>query len=330
MSLSESIRAFLDRLPAGRPGLVVAVSGGADSVAQLRALDSLQVGPLVIAHLNHRLRGAESDADEQFVRDLPARLTDVRLAVRRAEVGAIAAEASENLEAVARRERYRFLADVAIEHGIGRVATAHTANDQAETVLHRLIRGTGLQGLRGIATRRRLCPGVELIRPMLDVTRTEVLEYLAELGQPYRDDRSNLDVRFTRNRIRHELLPLLESSYNPNIVMQLCRVAKQATESFSAVRRQARQLLRACELPPAGMMRVLDAERLRAAPRDLRREALRQLWQREGWSRDRMRYTDWDRLAAVAADELTAVDLPGKIHARRRGRVLQIGPAASH
>jgi len=156
--------------------------------------------------------------------------------------------------------------------------------------------------------------------------RAEVLAYLAEIGQAYREDRSNLDVRFTRNRIRHELLPLLESSYNPNIVAQLCRVAKQATESFSDVRRRARRLLNACQLPPAGSLRVLDAERLGAAPRDLRREALRQLWQREGWPRDRMRYTDWDRLAAVAVGEITAVDLPGRIHARRRGRVLQIGP----
>src|SRR2546423_6478738 len=101
------------------------------------------------------------------------------------------------------------------------------------------------------------------------------------------------------------------------MVAQLCRVAKQARESFVDVRRRARRLLRACELPPAGGLRVLDAERLGAAPRDLRREALRQLWQREGWSRDRMRYTDWDRLAAVAAGELTAVDLPGRLPAPR-------------
>src|SRR5207247_9177197 len=111
---------------------------------------------------------------------------DVQLAVRSADLGRIAEEGGENLEAAARRERYRFLAEVASEHGIGRIATAHTANDQAETILHRLLRGTGLQGLRGIAARRRVRPGIELIRPMLDVTRAEVLAYLAEVGQPYR------------------------------------------------------------------------------------------------------------------------------------------------
>jgi len=326
MPLPESIRGFLNRLPSGPPGIVVAVSGGADSVALLRALVALEIRPLVIAHLNHRLRGVESDADEQFVRDLHARSSEVQLAVRRADVGRIATEAGENLEATARRERYRFLADVAGEHGIGCIATAHTANDQAETVLHRLIRGTGLQGLRGIAARRRLQPGVELVRPMLDISRAEILAYLAEINQPYREDRSNFDVRFTRNRIRHELLPLLESSYNPNVAAQLCGVAKQATESFVDVRRRARRLLSACELPPAGPMRILDSERLSAAPRDLRREALRLLWHREAWPLSRMRFTEWDRVAAVAAGELTAVDLPGRLHARRRGRVLQIGP----
>src|SRR5262249_52093153 len=128
MSLADAIRVFLDRLPAGPRGLVVAVSGGADSVALLRALAQLQVRPLTIAHLNHRLRGADSDAEEQFVRDLHAKLKDGRLVVRRADVGRIAAEVGENLEATARRERYRFLADVALEHGISRIATAHTAN----------------------------------------------------------------------------------------------------------------------------------------------------------------------------------------------------------
>src|SRR5436190_930900 len=116
MTLPESIRGFLDKLPAGPPGLVVAVSGGADSVALLRTLESLQLRPLVIAHLNHGLRGAESDGDEQFVRDLHARVTDVQLAVRSADLGRIAEEGGENLEAAARRERYRFLAEVASEH----------------------------------------------------------------------------------------------------------------------------------------------------------------------------------------------------------------------
>jgi tRNA(Ile)-lysidine synthase len=307
-------------------GVVVAVSGGADSVALFRAVAGTPIRPLVIAHLNHQLRGEESDADEQFVRGLASRLSGVQFAVRRVNVVQAAAQSRMNLEAAARRERYLFFAEVAVEHGVGCVVTGHTANDQAETVLHRLRRGTGVQGLRGIAPRRRLAPGLKLVRPMLDVTRAEVVAYLAEIGQPFREDQSNSDRRFTRNRIRHELLPRLEAANNPAIVPLLCQVAKQAAESFAAVRRQARRLLRSCELPPAGPMRVLDAEQLSAAPRNLCREALRQLWQRERWPRDRMRYADWDRLAAVAAGEITAVDLPGKIRARCRGRVLQVGP----
>src|SRR5690606_24443286 len=126
----------------------------------------------------------------------------------------------ENLEQVAREERYAWLARVAAEEGAGWVATGHTADDQAETVLHRLLRGTGLRGLRGIAARRELRPGIWLLRPLLHLGRADVLAYLGALGQDYRRDSSNLDPRFTRNRIRSELLPLLRT-FNPDVTRAL-------------------------------------------------------------------------------------------------------------
>jgi tRNA(Ile)-lysidine synthase len=143
------------RFAAGRSGRgVVAVSGGADSVALLRALCACGV-PLVAAHVNHRLRGADSDADEAFVRELCAQL-GVECRVKAVDVSALAA--GDNLESTARRVRYEFFAEVAAEVGAAWIATAHTADDQAETVLHRLIRGTGLQGLRGIAAEKKPHP----------------------------------------------------------------------------------------------------------------------------------------------------------------------------
>src|SRR5262245_19692192 len=170
----------------GDPGLVVAVSGGPDSVALTRALLESRPDPdvpLVLAHLNHQLRGGDSDADEAFVRNLLAQVSNahahVFFACRRLDVAAVAKERRDNLEAAARRERYRWLAEVAREHGLGHVVTGHTANDQAETVLHRMVRGTGIEGLRGIAFRREIAPGTEVVRPMLAVTREEVLAYLA-------------------------------------------------------------------------------------------------------------------------------------------------------
>ena len=303
-------------------GLVVAVSGGPDSVALLRALREVRgVGPLVAAHLNHQLRGDESDADEAFVRDLCAGLSlDCRCERRdmRAEAG------GDNLEAVARRLRYEWLVRVAGEAGAGWVATGHTADDQAETVLHRLLRGTGLKGLRGIAVRRELAPGVALVRPLLTTTRTEVMAYLNEIGQAYRQDSTNLDPAFTRNRIRHRLLPLLAVEYSPEIVACLSRLAEQAEEVYAAEEEQARTLLATAELPRAGAVLVFDAGQLAAAPRQRVREMFRLVWEREGWSMGAMGFDAWERVAAAALGETGPADLPGGVRIRRRGRVVQV------
>jgi tRNA(Ile)-lysidine synthase len=334
MPVPDLIRGPLNQPHAGPSGLVVAVSGGADSVALLRAIVSLrseqQYGPLVIAHLNHGLRGEESNGDEQFVSDLGAKLSatdpDIHVAVRRVDVARLARQERANVEAVARYQRYRFFVDVATQFGAGRIATAHTANDQAETVLLRMVRGTGLQGLRGIARRRILRQDLTLIRPLLDATRLDVMTFLGSIGQSFREDHSNKDTRFTRNRVRHDLLPRLAAGYNPAIVPVLCRLADQAAELFLDMRRQAVELLLASERPAAGPLRILDTATLAGASRNLCREALRQLWQREGWPRDRMRRSDWDRVASIAFGEASVIDLPGQLRARRRGRVLQVGP----
>jgi tRNA(Ile)-lysidine synthase len=323
---------FLSALPGA--GLVVAVSGGPDSVALARAVAEARgpaaAGPLVLAHLNHMLRGADSDSDADFVAGLHAGLkaagvADVRLCVERLDVAGMARREKDNLEALARRERYRFLAEVARREGVGLVATAHTADDQAETVLHRLLRGSGLQGLRGIAARRTLAEGVELVRPLLTSTRAEILGYLHEVQQGFRQDQSNQDRRRTRNRIRHELLPLLRRDYNPAVAAALARLAAQAQETFTLEEEQARQLLQQVEKPRAGALCVLAWAPLAAAGRHQTRAALRLLWAREGWPLDAMSFDAWERLAGVVLGEAAACDLPGGVRARRRGQVLQLG-----
>jgi tRNA(Ile)-lysidine synthase len=301
-------------------------------VALLRALVALHdeglVGPLTVAHLNHGLRGAESDADEEFVRALHARLAAAGragLGWRRARVDT-AAEARRRgagLEATARELRYGWLAEVAAEVGAAWVATGHTADDQAETVLHRLLRGAGLRGLAGIPPRRPLRPGVEVVRPLLGGRRAAVLAYLQALGQDWRQDRSNADRRHTRNRIRHELLPLLAERYNPAVVSILCRLAGQADEARREAEEAAAALLREAELPRAGAVLVFEARRLGRAPRRLVREVFRLVWRREGWPLGEMGFREWDRVAAVALGEVPAVDLPGGVRVRRRGRVVQ-------
>jgi tRNA(Ile)-lysidine synthase len=332
--LADRVRLWLRRRglePAG----VVAVSGGPDSVALLRALVDLRretaPGLLVVAHLNHQLRGAESDADEAFVRDLHARLAaagaaGLGLRSGRIDVAGLAHAQGANLEATARGVRYDWLARVAAETGCRAVATGHTADDQAETVLHRLLRGSGLRGLRGIAPCRTLRPGVDVIRPLLSATRSEVRAYLQAAGQDYCRDSSNCDTAYTRNRIRHELLPHLAERYNPAVVAVLARLAEQACEEYALLEAQARALLADAELPRAGALLVFDRGRLTAAPRGLLREALRLAWEREGWPLGAMGFADWERLAAVACGETPASDLPGGIGARCREGVLQLGP----
>ena len=342
--MADAARRLVDRVrrcvrsleECGR-GVVAAVSGGPDSVALLHALIAARnpAAPfaLTVTHLNHQLRGAEGDADEAFTADLCARLTAagvpaLGLRVGRIDVAAEARAEGANLEATARRARYRWLAEVARESGACWVATGHTADDQAETVLHRLLRGAGLQGVRGIAARRELAPGVGVVRPLLRTTRAEVLAYLAGLQQPFRTDSTNSDPSYMRNRIRSELLPLLATRFNPAVASVLARLADQAGEAHRDEEAAAGGLLSAAELPRAGATLVFDRGRLAAAPRSLTRAALRLAWAREGWPLDAMTYDAWERLAGLAHGEGTAADLPGPIRGRVRGHILQLGPAA--
>lgn len=323
--LVRKVRRYLRRQDVAVGGIVVAVSGGPDSVALLRILATLRYGEkLTVAHLNHQLRDAESDADEAFVRDLAAKLS-LPVYSERLNVKASAQCEGDNLEASARRARYSWFQRVAQETQSRWVATGHTADDQAETVLHRLLRGTGLKGLRGIAARRSLSAGLELVRPLLHVRRAEVMAYLDAEDQDYRIDSSNRDLAFTRNRIRHELLPLLAERFNPEIVATLGRLSNQADEMYRWEQQQARALLAAAERPRAGSLLILDRGPLLGAARHLVREVFRLLWEREGWSQGRMSFAAWDRLADIARGDLASVDLPGGIHVASRERVVQIG-----
>ncbi len=185
-------------------------------------------------------------------------------------------------------------------------------------MLHRLLRGTGLRGLRGIAPRRELEPGLTVIRPLLTSTRAQILAYLEELDQAFREDQSNTDLRYTRNRIRHRLLPQLVRRFNPAIVEVLARLARQAEEAYRIAEDAALTLLSAAELPRAGALLIFDRQRLLTAPRHQVREMFRQVWTREDWPRGGMDHAAWDRLASVVFDKLSAVDLPGGLRTASR------------
>ena len=220
----------------GEP-LLAGVSGGADSVAMLDALVRLGYRPHV-CHLNHRWRGAASDADAEFVRQLAGKYgLPVTIEARKVA----------HTEAAARRARQMFFERVAKRTGIATLVLAHTADDQAETFLLRLLRGAGTTGLGGIWPDRQIGK-LRVVRPMLEVSRQEVLRYLAKHKLKYREDASNADRRFLRNRIRHELLPLLEHDYNPGIrgvLRQTAEImrAEAGKEPAAAQRRAIRRQL---------------------------------------------------------------------------------------
>ena len=215
---------------------------------------------VTVAHLNHRLRGPDSDADAAFVSRLCPTLPHC---LQSLSVADVADAAGDNLEAVARRLRYEFLARVARQSGATWVATAHTRDDQAETVLHRLIRGSGLRGLRGIAESRELVPGIRLVRPMLTLSRDDVIAYLREIDQPWREDATNRDTRFTRNRIRHELLPMLADLQPGDRRVARSNWPSKADEVFSRDRGGRCELLaNEAESARAGRRRRTGSRRL--------------------------------------------------------------------
>lgn len=224
--------------------IAVGVSGGADSVALLRFLAALrpQFGwDLVVCHIHHGLRGAEADRDEHFVRALAEQL-GLPCAVSRIDAAALALRDHISVEEAGRMARYAFFAQTAGEGG--RIATAHTLDDSIETVLMNLVRGTGLRGLCGIPRIRG-----NIVRPLLDCTRAEVEDYLGTLGQPYCTDSTNLTDDYTRNRIRHDILPRL-CALNPNfpgaMARMLPRLAAQQALTDCLAAQSAQQLQAAC------------------------------------------------------------------------------------
>ena len=207
----------------------VAVSGGADSVALLRILLDLRVElgiVLTVVHMNHQLRGRASDSEAEFVAAL-AREHNLEFFSKQIDVRAYAAEHGLGLEAAGRELRYEFFDELAREGHLDRIATAHTLDDQAETVLLRLFRGAWTRGLAGIYPELE-CQHVSIVRPLLATRRADLRAYLNSLGQSWREDATNQDLGFARNRVRHELLPLLERAFNSEITERLAETAELA------------------------------------------------------------------------------------------------------
>ena len=296
--------------PAGTR-LLIAVSGGSDSVALLRLMTELAgAGAHVvaaIAHFNHQLRPAAA-RDQMFCRELAARL-GCPIVVGTADVRARAEEEGLSIEAAARCERYAFLHAAAEGAGADRIATGHTRDDQVETFLLKLARGAGLTGLGGIYPSRD-----RLVRPLLDVTHSELQAYLRALGERWVDDETNADITNPRNRVRHVLLPQFENAFGVSIRETIARAAALAGEDGEwldavATERLGSLLAQVGEAAVPGRV-ALDAAELRALPRPILHRVLLQVMRGQAADRE-VGLTHVDAAVDVLAARAASADGPG-------------------
>ena len=298
--------------------VIVAVSGGVDSMAMLHALLRLRLryhASLHVAHLNHDLRGSESAEAADFVR-CQCEIHQIPATVMRADGRALQNRGSGSLQAAARDLRYRFLHRVADEQGAGRIALGHHRNDQAETVLMNLLRGSGTRGLGGIPPVRD-----RIIRPLIDCSREEIERYARKEGIPYVEDSSNRMLAYGRNRIRAELLPELVKRYNPRVVHALANAATVFEAEDTLLNDMAEKELRTVLISRLHAERVLSIPAMAILPSAIRWRMIRRVAEelRDGRSGLTFQQT-------VAADRLLmtnavqgAIDAPDGLRVRRAG-----------
>jgi tRNA(Ile)-lysidine synthase len=305
-------KTLLEQLKAGiescgmRGAGVVAVSGGPDSVALLLSLSRLQNEcslTLSAAHLNHSLRGEESDRDARFVERL-AQSLNVPCDVEQVDVASLTASGT-GVEETARNARLEFLKRTAERRQASWVATAHLA------------------GLRGIPLHRELAPGISLVRPLLKIPRESLLSALAEWNQDYCRDSSNTSEEFTRNRIRHRLLPLLRAEFNPRVAEALERLAAQAGEWETFLRTTAKEFLNTSLLEQTSQgYRLRRSPWLDRSPL-LQQEALCQLWAEQDWPRRNMSAAHWER-AIETIRRAGKQDFPGQVRLDVRDDLIRL------
>lgn len=324
-TLEEALESCLWLQTGADEGLLVAVSGGVDSMVLLRVAADVagrQQRRLAAAHLNHNLRGAASAGDAALVRQVAEQL-GIPLFAGCLTVGELEADSAGSLEEAARRARLQFLIRTAQEQEFPVVLTAHHAADQAETVLHNILRGTGLKGLRGIPESRVLAAGVRVLRPLLRVSKQELQRFAVTHAIDFAVDETNTDPRFTRNRIRHDLLPRLREQFNPTIEDALLRLAEQTVELLEIADGLADELLRKAVLQEDDVSCRLSMAELSSAADAVLRHALVRLWDRRGWPRQHLRAWHWHRAAALVRSP-GSCDFPGGIRLQSSGGVMRM------
>lgn len=331
-TLPDAVFAWCLRHRLVTPGetVLVAVSGGPDSVALcllLQGFASQWHLRVCVAHVHHGVRGAQANRDQQFVETLAARLRLPCVCERLSDShSSVSRDAAPESEEALREARYEALLRMARHVEARTVAVGHTLDDHAETVLMRLVRGAGVEGLQGIPVQRPLAD-CRVVRPLRGVWRSELHAWLRAQGEPWREDETNHDSIFLRNRVRKELLPLLAAQYNPQIKRALRDVAEAASALTEYVTRQADDWLdahAASNAMPLGL--TVPLELFLQQPKALQQAMLRQLVRRVQGHLRRFTYQHWLELEDLLATRPfgAIVDLPGGVQLQKLAGQLEV------
>jgi tRNA(Ile)-lysidine synthase len=305
--------------------ILTAVSGGPDSVALLWTLALLSFEyelRLTTAHLNHGLRGAEAQAEEAFVHSLCAGM-GINCISKTVDIRALRKGSGKSLEEVGREHRYRFLDETAQTCGAKKIATGHHRDDQAETVLINFLRGSGLEGLKGIVPVRE----GRIIRPLLHIGKEEILEFLDREGLPYIMDSSNLSPHFLRNRIRHQLIPELAARYNPAIVRGLSQTAEIIRREDDYLQAVVRRILNGWGVVPGEADSLLPLANFIDLHEALQGRVIKCLLASAALSGNGIGYRHVEAVLALARPShrrKSSLDLPGLIRVEKDGNFLRI------
>ncbi len=296
--------------------VIVAVSGGCDSVALVYLLNRLKKKYrlfLHLAHLNHMIRKEEADNDMLFVERLAKKLK-LGLSCAKADVDGFAGQKKLSLEEAARKVRYDFLLSVAKENSAGKIALGHNRDDQAETVLMRFLRGSGIAGLRGIPPKRKSGTCL-IVRPLLEVNRSQILKFLSAKDIPYCTDSTNSESLYFRNRVRNKLLPSLEKDFNPNIKEMLVNFAENVSEDFDYLEKASLRGLRAVRSKSNPVEVAIDVRKFFALHKALQKLVVRSTIKELKGDVRRIDYRHWKELEDLAQNRPggSIVDLPGGI-----------------
>jgi len=322
---------------------IVAVSGGADSIALLHAMarlsgmsKSAKPNRLVVAHVDHGTRGEDSAADADFVKAEAEKLSLPFYLGKRSAADNVKVDLGSNAnpsESSLRDFRYRCLKEAAKAHGARYIVTGHTLDDQIETVLFRILRGTGLRGLSGIPPFRKLSDELTLVRPMLSVSRAETHAYVNEIGQQHRVDASNDDSHYTRNFLRNELLPLARTKF-PDVDRAIANLSEAATDSQNAMPKMiaaAQGAILVTENPAHSAELKIDCKKMAAFPAAVIIDALIDQWDQLGWSRGDINRATWNQVAQLIQSNDTrrqVINLPGNVRAERSASDLSLSKQA--